>query len=196
MLSQHYKVTLMTLMRDGWAFYPMSLACRFNPCKALPLLLCCQIFQLFLTCTPMPTANSQVMEHRSRPPAFAMSIPADKLAWEFMLLLSQDKESQQALFEKLQGPTICGEKSQQAGEILQADDFAWIPLTWEVRPWWIAHHWHCLEVELSYHGQDGLLIQMLCRIKRLTVPWPEHPKRNRKENNVSLFLIVRKSTAV
>lgn len=66
---------------------------------------------------------------------FAMSsnTSQEKLAWEFMLLLSQDKESQQALFEKSQGTSVLPSvvKSQQSREILQADDFGLDSLTSE-----------------------------------------------------------------
>ena len=57
----------------------------------------------------------------------------EKLAWEFMLLLSQDKESQQALFEKSQGTSVLPSvvKSQQSRAILQADDFGLDSLTSE-----------------------------------------------------------------
>ena len=57
----------------------------------------------------------------------------EKLAWEFMLLLSQDKEIQQALFEKSQGTSVLPSvvKSQQSRAILQADDFGLDSLTSE-----------------------------------------------------------------
>lgn len=83
----------------------------------------------------MPTANSQVMGTQVKTSLFAMSSNAsqEKLAWEFMLLLSQDKESQQALFEKSQGTSVLPSvvKSQQSREILQADDFGLDSLTSE-----------------------------------------------------------------
>ena len=83
----------------------------------------------------MPTANSQVMGTQVKTSLFAMSsnTSQEKLAWEFMLLLSQDKESQQALFEKSQGTSVLPSvvKSQQSRAILQADDFGLDSLTSE-----------------------------------------------------------------
>ena len=83
----------------------------------------------------MPTANNQVMGTQVKTSLFAMSsnTSQEKLAWEFMLLLSQDKESQQALFEKSQGTSVLPSvvKSQQSREILQADDFGLDSLTSE-----------------------------------------------------------------
>ena len=83
----------------------------------------------------MPTANNQVMGTQVKTSLFAMSsnTSQEKLAWEFMLLLSQDKESQQALFEKSQGTSVLPSvvKSQQSRAILQADDFGLDSLTSE-----------------------------------------------------------------
>ena len=83
----------------------------------------------------MPTANSQVMGTQVKTSLFAMSsnTSQEKLAWEFMLLLSQDKESQQALFEKSQGTSVLPSvvKSQKSRAILQADDFGLDSLTSE-----------------------------------------------------------------
>ena len=133
MLSRHYKVTSNDFDEGRVAFYPMSLA-QYRTYKPYPYHVS-KYSSFSWTCIPMPTANNQVMGTQVKTSLFAMSsnTSQEKLAWEFMLLLSQDKESQQALFEKSQGtsalPSVV--KSQQSREILQADDFGLDSLTSE-----------------------------------------------------------------
>ena len=133
MLSRHYKVTSNDFDEGRVAFYPMSLA-QYRTYKPYPYHVS-KYSSFSWTCIPMPTANSQVMGTQVKTSLFAMSSNAsqEKLAWEFMLLLSQDKESQQALFEKSQGTSVLPSvvKSQQSKEILQADDFGLDSLTSE-----------------------------------------------------------------
>ena len=133
MLSQHYKVTSNDFDEGRVAFYPMSLA-QYRTYKPYPYHVA-KYSSFSWTCIPMPTANSQVMGTQVKTSLFAMSsnTKQEKLSWEFMLLLSQDKESQQALFEKSQGTSVLPSvvKSQQAREILQADDFGLDSLTSE-----------------------------------------------------------------
>ena len=133
MLSRHYKVTSNDFDEGRVAFYPMSLA-QYRTYKPYPYHVS-KYSSFSWTCIPMPTANSQVMGTQVKTSLFAMSSNAsqEKLAWEFMLLLSQDKESQQALFEKSQGTSVLPSvvKSQQSREILQADDFGLDSLTSE-----------------------------------------------------------------
>ena len=133
MLSQHYKVTSNDFDEGRVAFYPMSLA-QYRTYKPYPYHVS-KYSSFSWTCIPMPTANSQVMGTQVKTSLFAMSsnTSQEKLAWEFMLLLSQDKESQQALFEKSQGTSVLPSvvKSQQSKEILQADDFGLDSLTSE-----------------------------------------------------------------
>ena len=77
-------------------------------------------------------------------------------------LLSQDKESQQALFEKSQGTSVLPSvvKSQQAREILQADDFGLDSLTSErLDHDESLYHWHQLEVDRHNDGPMDYLIQ-------------------------------------
>ena len=133
MLSQHYKVTSNDFDEGRVAFYPMSLA-QYRTYKPYPYHVS-KYSSFSWTCIPMPTANSQVMGTQVKTSLFAMSsnTSQEKLAWEFMLLLSQDKESQQALFEKSQGTSVLPSvvKSQKSRAILQADDFGLDSLTSE-----------------------------------------------------------------
>ena len=133
MLSQHYKVTSHDFDEGRVAFYPMSLA-QYRTYKPYPYHVA-KYSSFSWTCIPMPTANSQVMGTQVKTSLFGMSsnTTQEKLAWEFMLLLSQDKESQQTLFEKSQGTSVLPSvvKSQQTRKILQADDFGLDSLTSE-----------------------------------------------------------------
>lgn len=133
MLSRHYKVTSNDFDEGRVAFYPMSLA-QYRTYKPYPYHVS-KYSSFSWTCIPMPTANNQVMGTQVKTSLFAMSsnTSQEKLAWEFMLLLSQDKESQQALFEKSQGTSVLPSivKSQRSKEILQADDFGLDSLTSE-----------------------------------------------------------------
>lgn len=133
MLSRHYKVTSNDFDEGRVAFYPMSLA-QYRTYKPYPYHVS-KYSSFSWTCIPMPTANNQVMGTQVKTSLFAMSsnTSQEKLAWEFMLLLSQDKESQQALFEKSQGTSVLPSvvKSQQSRAILQADDFGLDSLTSE-----------------------------------------------------------------
>ena len=133
MLSQHYKVTSHDFDEGRVAFYPMSLA-QYRTYKPYPYHVA-KYSSFSWTCIPMPTANSKVMGTKVKTSLFGMSsnTKQEKLAWEFMLLLSQDKESQQTLFEKSQGTSVLPSvvKSQQTKQILQADDFGWDSLTSE-----------------------------------------------------------------
>lgn len=133
MLSRHYKVTSNDFDEGRVAFYPMSLA-QYRTYKPYPYHVS-KYSSFSWTCIPMPTANNQVMGTQVKTSLFAMSsnTSQEKLAWEFMLLLSQDKESQQALFEKSQGTSVLPSvvKSQQSRVILQADDFGLDSLTSE-----------------------------------------------------------------
>ncbi|RSJ76343.1 Bacterial extracellular solute-binding protein [Streptococcus cristatus] len=133
MLSQHYKVTSHDFDEGRVAFYPMSLA-QYRTYKPYPYHVA-KYSSFSWTCIPMPTANSQVMGTQVKTSLFGMSsnTKQEKLAWEFMLLLSQDKESQQTLFEKSQGTSVLPSvvKSQQTKQILQADDFGLDSLTSE-----------------------------------------------------------------
>ena len=133
MLSQHYKVTSHDFDEGRVAFYPMSLA-QYRTYKPYPYHVA-KYSSFSWTCIPMPTANSKVMGTQVKTSLFGMSsnTKQEKLAWEFMLLLSQDKESQQTLFEKSQGTSVLPSvvKSQQTRKILQADDFGLDSLTSE-----------------------------------------------------------------
>ena len=133
MLSQHYKVTSHDFDEGRVAFYPMSLA-QYRTYKPYPYHVA-KYSSFSWTCIPMPTASSQVMGTQVKTSLFGMSsnTKQEKLAWEFMLLLSQDKESQQNLFEKSQGTSVLPSvvKSQQTKQILQADDFGLDSLTSE-----------------------------------------------------------------
>ena len=133
MLSQHYKVTSNDFDEGRVAFYPMSLA-QYRTSKPYPYHVA-KYSSFSWTCIPMPTADSKVMGTQVKTSLFGMSsnTKQEKLAWEFMLLLSQDKESQQDLFEKSQGTSVLPSvvKSQQTRKILQADDFGLDSLTSE-----------------------------------------------------------------
>ena len=133
MLSQHYKVTSHDFDEGRVAFYPMSLA-QYRTYKPYPYHVA-KYSSFSWTCIPMPIANSKVMGTQVKTSLFGMSsnTKQEKLAWEFMLLLSQDKESQQTLFEKSQGTSVLPSvvKSQQTKQILQADDFGLDSLTSE-----------------------------------------------------------------
>lgn len=133
MLSQHYKVTSHDFDEGRVVFYPMSLA-QYRTYKPYPYHVA-KYSSFSWTCIPMPTANSKVMGTQVKTSLFGMSsnTKQEKLAWEFMLLLSQDKESQQNLFEKSQGTSVLPSvvKSQQTKQILQADDFGLDSLTSE-----------------------------------------------------------------
>lgn len=133
MLSQHYKVTSHDFDEGRVAFYPMSLA-QYRTYKPYPYHVA-KYSSFSWTCIPMPTADSKVMGTQVKTSLFGMSsnTKQEKLAWEFMLLLSQDKESQQNLFEKSQGTSVLPSvvKSQQTRKILQADDFGLDSLTSE-----------------------------------------------------------------
>ena len=133
MLRQHYKVTSHDFDEGRVAFYPMSLA-QYRTYKPYPYHVA-KYSSFSWTCIPMPTANSKVMGTQVKTSLFGMSsnTKQEKLAWEFMLLLSQDKESQQTLFEKSQGTSVLPSvvKSQQTRKILQADDFGLDSLTSE-----------------------------------------------------------------
>ena len=133
MLSQPYKVTSHDFDEGRVAFYPMSLA-QYRTYKPYPYHVA-KYSSFSWTCIPMPTANSKVMGTQVKTSLFGMSsnTKQEKLAWEFMLLLSQDKESQQNLFEKSQGTSVLPSvvKSQQTRKILQADDFGLDSLTSE-----------------------------------------------------------------
>ena len=108
----------------------------------------------------MPTANSQVMGTQVKTSLFAMSsnTKQEKLAWEFMLLLSQDKESQQALFEKSQGTSVLPSivKSQQSREILQADDFGLDSLTSERLDHMMNRSIIDISLEVDRHTMDRM----------------------------------------
>ena len=133
MLSRHYKVTSNDFDEGRVAFYPMSLA-QYRTYKPYPYHVS-KYSSFSWTCIPMPTANNQVMGTQVKTSLFAMSsnTSQEKLAWEFMLLLSQDKEIQQALFEKSQGTSVLPSvvKSQKSRAILQTDDFGLDSLTSE-----------------------------------------------------------------
>ena len=133
MLSQHYKVTSHDFDEGRVVFYPMSLA-QYRTYKPYPYHVA-KYSSFSWTCIPMPTANSQVMGTQVKTSLFAMSsnTKQEKLAWEFMLLLSQNEKSQQDLFEKSQGTSVLPSvvKSQQTRKILQADDFGLDSLTSE-----------------------------------------------------------------
>ena len=133
MLSQHYKVTSHDFDEGRVAFYPMCLA-QYRTYKPYPYHVA-KYSSFSWTCIPMPTANSKVMGTQVKTSLFGMSsnTKQEKLAWEFMLLLSQDKESQQNLFEKSQGTSVLPSvvKSQKTRKILQADDFGLDSLTSE-----------------------------------------------------------------
>ena len=133
MLSQHYKVTSHDFDEGRVAFFPMSLA-QYRTYKPYPYHVA-KYSSFSWTCIPMPTADSKVMGTQVKTSLFGMSsnTKQEKLAWEFMLLLSQDKESQQDLFEKSQGTSVLPSvvKSQQTRKILQADDFGLDSLTSE-----------------------------------------------------------------
>ena len=133
MLSRHYKVTSNDFDEGRVAFYPMSLA-QYRTYKPYPYHVA-KYSSFSWTCIPMPTANSKVMGTQVKTSLFGMSsnTKQEKLAWEFMLLLSQDKESQQNLFEKSQGTSVLPSvvKSQKTRKILQADDFGLDSLTSE-----------------------------------------------------------------
>ena len=133
MLSQHYKVTSHDFDEGRVAFYPMSLA-QYRTYKPYPYHVA-KYSSFSWTCIPMPTADSKVMGTQVKTSLFGMSsnTKQEKLAWEFMLLLSQDKESQQNLFEKSQGTSVLPSvvKSQKTRKILQADDFGLDSLTSE-----------------------------------------------------------------
>ena len=132
-LNQHYQVTSNDFDEGKVAFYPMSLA-QYRTYKPYPYHVA-KYSSFSWTCISMPTASSEVYGTQVKTSLFAMSsnTKQEKLAWEFMLLLSQNEKSQQALFEKSQGtsvlPTVV--KSQQTREILQADDFGLDSLTSE-----------------------------------------------------------------
>ena len=133
MLSQHYKVTSHDFDEGRVAFYPMSLA-QYRTYKPYPYHVA-KYSSFSWTCIPMPTANSKVMGTQVKTSLFGMSsnTKQEKLAWEFMLLLSQNEKSQQDLFEKSQGTSVLPSvvKSQQTIKILQADDFGLDSLTSE-----------------------------------------------------------------
>lgn len=132
-LNQHYQVTSNDFDEGKVAFYPMSLA-QYRTYKPYPYHVA-KYSSFSWTCISMPTASPEVYGTQVKTSLFAMSsnTKQEKLAWEFMLLLSQNEKSQQALFEKSQGtsvlPTVV--KSQQTREILQADDFGLDSLTSE-----------------------------------------------------------------
>ena len=133
MLSQHYKVTSHDFDEGRVAFYPMSLA-QYRTYKPYPYHVA-KYSSFSWTCIPMPTANSQVMGTQVKTSLFGMSsnTKQEKLAWEFMLLLSQNEKSQQDLFEKSQGTSVLPSvvNSHQTRKILQADDFGLDSLTSE-----------------------------------------------------------------
>ena len=133
MLSQHYKVTSHDFDEGRVAFYPMSLA-QYRTYKPYPYHVA-KYSSFSWTCIPMPTANSKVMGTQVKTSLFGMSsnTKQEKLAWEFMLLLSQNEKSQQDLFEKSQGTSVLPSvvKSQQTIQTLQADDFGLDSLTSE-----------------------------------------------------------------
>ena len=158
MLSQHYKVTSNDFDEGRVAFYPMSLA-QYRAYKPYPYHVA-KYSSFSWTCIPMPTANSQVMGTQVKTSLFAMSSNSkqEKLAWEFMLLLSQDKESQQALFEKSQGTSVLPSvvKSQQAREILQADDFGLDSLTSERLDHMMNRSIIDISLEVDRHTMDRM----------------------------------------
>ncbi|WP_061602642.1 ABC transporter substrate-binding protein [Streptococcus sanguinis] len=158
MLSQHYKVSSNDFDEGRVAFYPMSLA-QYRTYKPYPYHVA-KYSSFSWTCIPMPTANSQVMGTQVKTSLFAMSsnTKQEKLAWEFMLLLSQDKESQQALFEKSQGTSVLPSvvKSQQAREILQADDFGLDSLTSERLDHMMNRSIIDISLEVDRHTMDRM----------------------------------------
>ena len=158
MLSQHYKVTSNDFDEGRVAFYPMSLA-QYRTYKPYPYHVA-KYSSFSWTCIPMPTANSQVMGTQVKTSLFGMSsnTKQEKLAWEFMLLLSQDKESQQALFEKSQGTSVLPSvvKSQQAREILQADDFGLDSLTSERLDHMMNRSIIDISLEVDRHTMDRM----------------------------------------
>ena len=158
MLSQHYKVTSNDFDEGRVAFYPMSLA-QYRTYKPYPYHVA-KYSSFSWTCIPMPTANSQVMGTQVKTSLFAMSSNSkqEKLAWEFMLLLSQDKESQQTLFEKSQGTSVLPSvvKSQQAREILQADDFGLDSLTSERLDHMMNRSIIDISLEVDRHTMDRM----------------------------------------
>ncbi|MBP2620532.1 ABC transporter substrate-binding protein [Streptococcus panodentis] len=157
-LSQHYKVTSNDFDEGKVAFYPMSLA-QYRTYKPYPYHVS-KYSSFSWTCIPMPTANGRVQGTQVKTSLFAMSsnTKQEKLAWEFMLLLSQNEKSQQELFEKSQGSPVLKSvvKSEQTQQILQADDFGLDSLTSERLDGMMNRSIKDISLEVDRHTLDQI----------------------------------------
>lgn len=132
-LNGNYQVTTEDFDKGNVAFLPMTLA-QYRTYKPYPYHVA-KYSSFAWTCVQMPAATRDINATQVSTSLYGISAKTkhDKLAWEFLKLLTDDKETQQALFETSQGTSVLkGTMSHTATkEILKNDDFGSSALTVE-----------------------------------------------------------------
>lgn len=132
-LNGNYQVTTEDFDRGNVAFLPMTLA-QYRTYKPYPYHVA-KYSSFAWTCVQMPAASREINATQVSTSLYGISAKTkhDKLVWEFLKLLTDDKETQQVLFETSQGTSVLkGTMSHAATkEILKNDDFGSSALTVE-----------------------------------------------------------------
>ena len=132
-LNGQYQVTTEDFDKGNVAFLPMTLA-QYRTYKPYPYHVA-KYSSFAWTCVQMPAATRDINATQVSTSLYGISAKTkhDQLAWDFLKLLTDDKETQQALFETSQGTSVLkGTMAHTATkEILKNDDFGSSALTVE-----------------------------------------------------------------
>ena len=124
-LNDNYQVTLEDFDEGRVAFYPMTLA-QYRTYKPYPYHVS-KYSSFSWSCVAMPSQEAGISHTQTKSSLYAISSKSAHadLAWEFLKLLTYDKESQQELFKMSQGVSVLTSvmKSKESREILQNDNF-------------------------------------------------------------------------
>lgn len=132
-LNGNYHVGTEDFDKGKVAFLPMTLA-QYRTYKPYPYHVA-KYSSFSWTCIQMPAAVPNVNATEVRTSLYGISAKTkhDQLAWEFLKLLTDDKATQQQLFETSQGTSVLKGVMEEAEtkEILKNDDFGSTALTVE-----------------------------------------------------------------
>ena len=132
-LNGNYRVGTEDFDKGKVAFLPMTLA-QYRTYKPYPYHVS-KYSSFAWTCIQMPAAISSVNATEVSTSLYGISAKTrhDQLAWEFLKLLTDDKATQQHLFETSQGTSVLKGVMENAEtkEILKNDDFGSSALTVE-----------------------------------------------------------------
>lgn len=132
-LNGSYRVSTEDFDKGKVAFLPMTLA-QYRTYKPYPYHVA-KYSSFSWTCIQMPAAFSTVNATEVSTSLYGISAKTkhDQLAWEFLSLLTNDKATQQHLFETSQGISVLKSVMENAEtkEILRNDDFGSSALTVE-----------------------------------------------------------------